>query len=613
MQKTRDYEEAMLEQRLELFKAYTARNQKDLERWMKEVGLSYDDFGSDVKAKGEKWSTYFQTSLSNHIRQAGTEVMNDNIWTEVGKKMGEKLLKGLGFNDLADFRNFVRTGTMGGGKNQTDNNKGDKPAVHHGGGMIGSGGGTGRGNIPDTYKGLHRSERMVLAQKGEYMVNRKAASKNRGLLEAINNGTDVGSGGIGDGYNMAGLMSGAIAGMFAKGVGKAYQNAYEVGAAKQAALQNMLGGMFSGIAGSYAGLSLDADQMKNAATIASVGSGMGMSVRDLEIGIMTAITESMLRNISGGDRDSAGLFQQRPSQGWGTLQQVTDPQYAARKFFSVLKGVQNRADMSPWMAAQTVQRSAFSDGSNYAKWWGAAQAIFTKGLKRSKGGGYTADGGFISGSGGKHRPINGPVTSGLHGGNSAGDPPALDFAGPVGRPVYAVSDGVITESRDIAGPLPTDRYHDSRYGPYGSFGRMIQMRTNGGAYALYAHLSRRSVTAGTKVKGGSTIGYSGSTGNSSGPHLHFGATNGPYAWLRRGGTVKYDNTPALLHSGESVLTKRLTERFEKNVGGEGHGDSYDMTFDFRGATIREDVDIEKAVEKALNARDARVGRKRVVR
>jgi hypothetical protein len=70
------------------------------------------------------------------------------------------------------------------------------------------------------------------------------------------------------------------------------------------------------------------------------------------------------------------------------------------------------------MAAQSVQRSAFADGSNYQRWWGVAQAIFNKGLKKGKGGSYTAGGGagFVAGKGGKHRPISGPVTNGLHGG-----------------------------------------------------------------------------------------------------------------------------------------------------------------------------------------------------
>lgn len=615
MERQRNYEEAMLQERLELFKAYTARNQKDLEKWMKQVGLSYDDFGEDVKAKGEKWSTYFRKELSKQIRQAGTEVMNDNIWENVGKGIANKLLKGLGFDNLAQFNRFVKTGSKGGGGK---GGKGDDTETRHEGGMIGTGGGSRKG-VPNTYKGLHRSEKMVRAQKGEYMINRKAAKSNLPLLEAINSGTDVGGigglpegmTGVGTGIGSAGyggpvgMLAGAMSQMFAKGVGQAFNNAYQVGLAKQQA--KSASGRYAGAAGTYGGRAFSAAQMKNAAIIASVGAGMGMSKRDIMIGIMTAITESGLVNVNYGDRDSLGLFQQRPSMGWGTAAQVTNPRYSSGKFFSVLKGHAERGEEAPWLAAQHVQRSAYADGSNYAKWWAAAQAIFNNGLTKKRGGG--VNGGYVAGSGGRHRPINGPVTNGLHGGSSAGNPPAVDMAGPTGRPVYAVSDGVITQSRDIAGPLPTDTYRGD--GPYGSFGRMIQMRTGSGAYVLYAHLSRRSVAAGQNVKGGSVIGYSGNTGNSSGAHLHFGATNGPYAWLRRGGTVKYDNTPAVLHKGETVLTERLTRKFADNVG--GGGETFHVTLDLRGAMIKEDVDIEKAVNKAIDARENKLGRKRVVR
>lgn len=103
----------------------------------------------------------------------------------------------------------------------------------------------------------------------------------------------------------------------------------------------------------------NAEQIRNAAIIYSVGRSMGMSNRDIQIGLIAAMVESNLVNVNYGDRDSLGLFQQRPSQGWGTPQQVMDPRYAARKFFSVLKGVRNRDGMSMGQAAQAVQRSAF--------------------------------------------------------------------------------------------------------------------------------------------------------------------------------------------------------------------------------------------------------------
>ena len=109
----------------------------------------------------------------------------------------------------------------------------------------------------------------------------------------------------------------------------------------------------------------NAEQRRNAALIVQVGQRMGMSRRDILIGLITAAQESSLLNLKYGDRDSRGLFQQRPSQGWGTVDQVTDPVYATKKFFSELQKVQGRKKMRLTEAAQAVQRSAYPDA--YAK------------------------------------------------------------------------------------------------------------------------------------------------------------------------------------------------------------------------------------------------------
>jgi hypothetical protein len=102
------------------------------------------------------------------------------------------------------------------------------------------------------------------------------------------------------------------------------------------------------------------EQIRNAALIYQVGRQMGMSSRDIQIGLMAAMVESQLINVHYGDRDSLGLFQQRPSQGWGSPDQVLNPQYAAKKFFSALRGLGDRRNnMSMGSAAQAVQRSAY--------------------------------------------------------------------------------------------------------------------------------------------------------------------------------------------------------------------------------------------------------------
>ncbi|MTD58160.1 hypothetical protein [Amycolatopsis pithecellobii] len=103
------------------------------------------------------------------------------------------------------------------------------------------------------------------------------------------------------------------------------------------------------------------DQMANAATIVAVGKQLQVPEYGWVIAVATAITESGLRNLNYGDRDSLGLFQQRPSMGWGNAQQVTDPTYAASQFYRHLLAVPNWQQMGLAPAAQAVQASGFPD------------------------------------------------------------------------------------------------------------------------------------------------------------------------------------------------------------------------------------------------------------
>ncbi|MGW3285763.1 heavy metal transporter [Streptomyces sp. NPDC001002] len=107
------------------------------------------------------------------------------------------------------------------------------------------------------------------------------------------------------------------------------------------------------------------EQAVNAATIAAVGTGRGMPERAVAIALATSIQESGLRNIQHGDRDSLGLFQQRPSQGWGTEKEILDPTYAAGIFYEHLAKVPDYTKLPLTVAAQRVQRSGFPEA--YAK------------------------------------------------------------------------------------------------------------------------------------------------------------------------------------------------------------------------------------------------------
>ena len=122
---------------------------------------------------------------------------------------------------------------------------------------------------------------------------------------------------------------------------------------------------------------LDAEQIANAALIISVGRELGVPDRGIAIALGTAMQESWLMNLDWGDRDSLGLFQQRPSAGWGTPEEVRDPVRAARAFYggpadpngSLTRGlldIDGWQDMSFADAAQAVQISAYPD--RYAQW-----------------------------------------------------------------------------------------------------------------------------------------------------------------------------------------------------------------------------------------------------
>jgi hypothetical protein len=109
------------------------------------------------------------------------------------------------------------------------------------------------------------------------------------------------------------------------------------------------------------GVTVTEEQVGNAAIIAQVGRDRGLPDRAVVIALATAQQESRLRNLDYGDRDSLGLFQQRPSQGWGTEAQVQDPVYAAGKFYDWLVTVPGWETGRLTEVAQAVQRSGYPE------------------------------------------------------------------------------------------------------------------------------------------------------------------------------------------------------------------------------------------------------------
>ena len=125
-----------------------------------------------------------------------------------------------------------------------------------------------------------------------------------------------------------------------------------------------------GVQGNQSHIDLNDEQTANVKAIIAATKKAGMDERAAVVSIATALQESKLENLGHlGDRndhDSQGLFQQRPSSGWGTVEQITDPEYSTTAFLKGLKQVDGWQDMPLTKAAQTVQVSAYPD--HYAQW-----------------------------------------------------------------------------------------------------------------------------------------------------------------------------------------------------------------------------------------------------
>lgn len=297
------------------------------------------------------------------------------------------------------------------------------------------------------------------------------------------------------------------------------------------------------------------EKKKIAGLIISIGEKRGFTRRSIEVAVATAIQETKLENLPGGDRDSLGVFQQRPSQDWGTPEQIMDPVYATNAFYSALAQVEDRDQLPLKEAAIAVQHP---DSTYYNRDWAwdeIARDIVSSSLGESSGIDEVIEKNqrscvdesseFIAHDSDNNDSWQSPLSIDAY---SYGSPygyrsnpfggtsefhNGVDLIAPSGTPIYAATGGTVT-STDAQ---PT--------------GGNVTWIDNGNGYILgYAHQSYRApaIKNGAKVEAGDLIGYVGSTGASTGAHLHF------YIMLSSNGIDTVD--PDLFMRDHGVILKK---------------------------------------------------------
>jgi murein DD-endopeptidase MepM/ murein hydrolase activator NlpD len=267
----------------------------------------------------------------------------------------------------------------------------------------------------------------------------------------------------------------------------------------------------------------DGGQLAHVATILTVGDTKAVPPWGWVVATATAMQESSLRNLAGGADDSIGLFQQRSSQGWGTPEQLRDPAYQAGKFFDKLLTVEGWQQMPLTEAAQRVQLSAYPDAYTthtagairLVSHVGTALGLSTVGINPCSG---------VSAQGWT-QPVRALVVSGFRT-SSRPDHHGVDLGAARHTTIVAAASGTVDRVRCNAidnrtgGEWGCDRDGDPNVTR--GCGWYVDIAHPNRIVTRYCHMQTQPyVKVGDPVIAGQPIGEVGSTGHSSGPHLHF--------------------------------------------------------------------------------------------
>lgn len=614
-QKAYEANKRALDKELAALKAHVPQNEAQLAAHIRRVEGAYNNHGVQLQRKGTAWGKVVGTALKDNVHTATVKMSNDVAWAAMGKVAAEEMAKGAFNMNLSQFMKWVTTGEVpagykaGGGytgpavkKTKSGNwvmrEAGTSGGSTHGGTTMHKGGyidGTGKGSSRAGFagNGLSQSEVMVRALKGESVLNRKATrTLGTDFVEMANKGMvpkNIGGPDLLAGAGLGGIMGLMMAGAIRKSMETGILNAGMVRQQMEAAAA---GG------GAYYGPPLHGFEAFFQA-IASQESG----------GNYRAVN---------GSTGALGKYQILPSNvgPWGMQflgKQITPNQFLMD---SALQDQLARAVLSSYYAKYGARGAAsawysgdpsLSESTRPQSGYPSIKAYVDSIMAKMASYGSTAA--MPPGAGGWIRPAVGPRTSPygwrihpitgerkLHAGS--------DIGAPGGAPIHAARGGKVVFAGWNAG-----------------YGNYTIIDHGSGVKTAYAHQSRFNVRAGQQVQGGQTIGYVGTTGASTGNHLHFeymlnGQRLNPgliIPGLKTGGFTMSDGL-AMLHKGETVVTAPLTEKLKDGINNMDKSQhfGYNVTMNFDGAKFDSQIDFERGVENALLAIERRRGPNRKI-
>jgi TP901 family phage tail tape measure protein len=584
--KEQEEHKRMLDAELARIKLTLPSTQAELNAHIGKVEAAYDKYGKVVITKGTGWGNTVGNALKLSTMAAGTAIENDIKWDKIGQSVANAMSSGAFGMDIGEFMKWVMTGEVPSGWTPPKDNPlaaGKSAQVDKQRGIM-----TGRhsGGIIDDSKGSRtgfsgtnqsQSEVWVNALKGEAVLNRKATRMvgadfidlaNKGIMPPNIGGPDLGFGGL-MGAMMAGMLKRAVNnGIIQRGMIREQMDAAMSGAGYngppltgfeaffQAISAQESGGNYSAVNGSSGALG------KYQIMPSNVGPWgkqyLGKNITPAQFLSTPALQDQLARAVLGS------YFARYGARG------------AAAKWYS--------GDAS--LSESTAKQGNYPSIKEYV------DSIMAK--MNSYGGVMAADGTWTrpavgprtSPFGWRIHPITGKRT--FHKGS--------DIGAAYGSPIRAARGGRVVAT------VPTEMS--------GGYGNYTIIDHGGGIRTTYAHQSRFGVREGQSVMGGQVIGFVGSTGNSTGPHLHFQYERGGVPMnpgliipgLKKGGFTMSDGM-AMLHKKEAVLTAPLTESLKKGITkmetNDFGGNTYQ--FDFSNSNFGNNSigDIKGAVKTAI--------------